>query len=753
MAREQSLSHPARHERFLDAFATDEWLGERHSFVRWYAVGLVIFGLVLIFLGDGEEAMALRLRYFLAGLVSLVLALFVWLWASRQSSLVALGVGSLLVGQVILATIWLQNHGALLFAPLPVVLLLLAGYPRVAVGGLLVWLLWIGAGPYFTSFSERMLAASAMLATVLATWGAQRSMIGRARWAWRHYLQAQHRLEETRDRKQELDSVLEELLHANRQLDLLNERLAAARTHAEEMQQSKAAFVAKVSHEFRTPLNMIIGMIDLVLETPHIYADALPPLLHDDLLIVHRNCEHLSSMINDVLDLSQTEAGRLTLQRQIGDLNDDVRHAVEVVRPLADKKGLALHLSLPDAPVLAALDQTRIRQVLLNLLSNAARYTSTGSITVGVSCDADSVIIDIADTGPGIDDADLMRIFEPFFQTSSLHGRSQSGTGLGLSISRQFVELHGGKLWVESEVGRGSTFYLRLPTQPPVAPPAKPERWIQADWVWHERVTRGPRPELPRLQRYVLYDSQESAHPLLDLAGEEMELVTAVTLDEAAALAADGASHALLINAGDGAELLPMLTHSREVARSTPIIGWTLPSPLQSARAAGAVDYLVKPVTRADLFGVLDDVPTPLRRVLVVDDEEDVQKLITRMIHSYAPQATVVCVADSDDAIRVLESAAPDVILLDLMLRRGTGWDVLAYKQRSPTLAALPAIIVSAQDPMEGPPLSPLLAVTQAGGLSAETLLRVTQALLNVLLPGSPALPPTHVENPDDGQV
>jgi signal transduction histidine kinase len=197
---------------------------------------------------------------------------------------------------------------------------------------------------------------------------------------WESLRQARGRMDESLDRKVELAQALEDLGNANRQLALANERSAALRTVAEEAQRSKAAFVARVSHEFRTPLNMIIGLVGIMVENPEMYAEELPPDLWADLEIVYRNCQHLSGMINDVLDLTQAEAGRLVLHKEQVDLGAIVESAIAVVWPMIDKKRLALQVSVPDDLPQVYCDPNRVRQVLLNLLSNAARFTAQGGI-------------------------------------------------------------------------------------------------------------------------------------------------------------------------------------------------------------------------------------------------------------------------------------------------------------------------------------------------------------------------------------
>jgi signal transduction histidine kinase len=199
---------------------------------------------------------------------------------------------------------------------------------------------------------------------------------------------------------------------------LANERTANLRAIAEEAQRTKTAFVANVSHEFRTPLNMILGLVELMVENPEIYAVSLSSSMRDDLNVVYRNCEHLANLINDVLDLTRMEAGYLTLHRERVDLQEIIEDSVTAIRPLMEKKRLALDVLVPDELPRVYCDRTRMQQVLLNLLSNAARYTDVGRITVQVVQQDQHVVISVADTGPGICSEDVGRIFEPFFQGS-----------------------------------------------------------------------------------------------------------------------------------------------------------------------------------------------------------------------------------------------------------------------------------------------------------------------------------------------
>jgi signal transduction histidine kinase len=246
-----------------------------------------------------------------------------------------------------------------------------------------------------------------------------------------------------------------------RQKQLLEE-LTVAKSAAEAADRMKSAFLATMSHELRTPLNSIVGFSGILLQG---MAGPLNAEQTKQLEMVCRSSEHLLSLINDVLDLSKIEAGQLQLDLGPFDLQTAIRRAVESVRGLASKKGLALELQI--APEVGNLvsDERRVVQVLLNLLSNAIKFTDEGSIGVEAKIDAGRVVVCVRDTGMGIREEEVERLFKPFSQLDSGTTKRHEGTGLGLSICRRLVDLLGGRLWVKSVFGEGSTFCFELPIE------------------------------------------------------------------------------------------------------------------------------------------------------------------------------------------------------------------------------------------------------------------------------------------------
>jgi signal transduction histidine kinase len=222
----------------------------------------------------------------------------------------------------------------------------------------------------------------------------------------------------------------------------------------------KSQFLANMSHELRTPLNAILGYTELILDS--IYGET-PPKMRSVLERVQINGRHLLGLINDVLDLSKIEAGELRLSLTDYSLEEVVRTVFTGVEALAAGKGLAFRTEISAALPRGHGDERRIAQVLLNLTGNAIKFTDAGEVTINASAHAGSFTVAVRDTGPGIDEADQARIFGEFQQVDSSSTRAKGGSGLGLSIAKRIVEMHGGRIWVESTPGTGSTFSFSLP--------------------------------------------------------------------------------------------------------------------------------------------------------------------------------------------------------------------------------------------------------------------------------------------------
>jgi signal transduction histidine kinase len=222
----------------------------------------------------------------------------------------------------------------------------------------------------------------------------------------------------------------------------------------------KSEFLANMSHELRTPLNAILGYTELIID--NIYGD-VPDKIKDILERVEKNGRHLLNLINDVLDLSKIEAGGLTLSLKDYSMKDVIQTVFTSVEALAAEKNLDLKMEVSEDLKTGKGDEQRIAQVILNLIGNAIKFTEQGTIVVKANVSNESFLISVSDTGPGLSETDQKDIFDEFRQVDSSSTRAKGGTGLGLSISKKIAEMHGGRIWVDSVLGKGSTFSFTLP--------------------------------------------------------------------------------------------------------------------------------------------------------------------------------------------------------------------------------------------------------------------------------------------------
>ncbi len=238
------------------------------------------------------------------------------------------------------------------------------------------------------------------------------------------------------------------------------DELIGAKQEAEKANDAKSQFLANMSHELRTPLNAVLGFTELVIDGTY---GKVPPAILEAMERVERNGQHLLGLINDVLDLSKIEAGRLTLSHGRYDMADVVRTVESSLSPLAEEKRIDLSCHVPEQMPPGWGDARRITQALMNLVGNAIKFTEAGDVTVRVETDGDWFRVTVSDTGPGIAETDLQAIFDDFYQVDGSLSRQQGGTGLGLAIARRMIEMHGGQLWVESTLGQGADFHFTVP--------------------------------------------------------------------------------------------------------------------------------------------------------------------------------------------------------------------------------------------------------------------------------------------------
>ncbi|MGQ9681568.1 MAG: ATP-binding protein, partial [Anaerolineae bacterium] len=409
-----------------------------------------------------------------------------------------------------------------------------------------------------------------------------------------------------------------------------------------------------------------------------------PSTLRRDVSQIYESSRHLLELINDVLDLARVDRVEMPLHAEPADLCATVREATTTSADLLRGREIELRTVLPPALPRLTFDRTRIRQVLLNLLNNAARFTEKGSITVEITCDERDVIVSVSDTGVGIPAEELPRVFDEFHQGDMSLRRRHEGAGLGLAISKRFVELHGGRIWAESTAGQGSRFCFTLP--------------ISAQAAVGQLVTsRAPEPQPASDQAtVVLVDPDAAVGGLLQryLNGYRVEQVSA--LGEARAQVEQWHPRALLINTPPGSDLGEILEQSlAHVPRRVPVITCSLPSQSWLSGRMGIVSCLSKPVTRDDLLQAVRSVPGA-QRILVVDDSRSFTQLVARFLSSAPEQYTVWRAYNEEEALAQIHRSRPDLILLDLVMPGMGGLRLLDKIRQQDSLEGLPVLIVTA---------------------------------------------------------
>lgn len=552
-----------------------------------------------------------------------------------------------------------------------------------------------------------------------------------------NYRLAREELERLREERVQLAQAQEDYALANKELARLSERLGALQQVAEEARRVKEDFVARVSHELRTPLNMIIGFSEVIMRSPQQYGNSIPSALLADIDSIMRNSHHLSRLVDDILDLSQVETGHMALTKEWASLGEVIEEAVSVVKGLFDSKGLYLRREAPaDLPPVFC-DSTRIRQVIINLLGNAARFTERGGVTICVRLENELFEVGIADTGTGISPTERLRVFEPFQQVDSSLRRHKGGTGLGLAISKQFVEVHGGRMWLESELGAGTTFLFTLPVFAPDAelqPREAPQRWFSPYSEYNPRTRAANLPAPIAAPRFVLVEDEDSLQRLFTRYMDAVDLAAVRSLEDAIAETQRSPARALVLNTPGGLEETAVQESLGRLPFGTPVISCWLPGREEAARRMGLVDYLVKPATREDIFNALAKV-AGVKRVLLVDDEPEILRLFVRILSGGENGFSVLQAMDGRRALQLMRSRKPDVVLLDLVMPEMSGYQVLQEKSLDPSIRDIPVIVVSSQNPSGQMSMSKTISATRGSGLSVQELFQCIEALTGILVP------------------
>jgi len=503
---------------------------------------------------------------------------------------------------------------------------------------------------------------------------------------------AQHNEAELRDRQGQLARTVKALDEAYRRLEYLNYDLARAREEAEETRLVKQQFVTSVSHELRTPLNVVVALSEMMYLSPQRYgAGALPPALRGDVREVYRSSQHLLHLIDDVLDMAQIEAGEIKLRQQPVHLRDVVAEALDMIRPLVRETEVALKTDVPADLPPVLIDRNRVQQVLLNLLNNARRFTGRGGISVQASLEAGQVKVTVSDTGIGIPPGEHDRMFKEFHQLDGPATRGEDGSGLGLAISKRFIEMHGGRIWLESDgvPGQGSRFHFTLPVEG--------ARMVEVSTLQGTRKLPG----LPsgRGRTLLLLDQDATIARMLEQRLDDYQIVPVGDVVEVPRLVDELHARAVVVNPARSKQARQLVSELRRQLgdSSLPIVFCPLVGERRLGESLGVVDYLTKPVTREALVALLDRLGEGVRRILVVDDNPQMVRLLSRMLQMAEREYEVLRAYDGQEGLREMRSQHPDLVLLDLVMPGMDGYDVLARIQDDAELRDIPVAVITAQ--------------------------------------------------------
>ncbi len=511
-------------------------------------------------------------------------------------------------------------------------------------------------------------------------------------------------LQTYKDTSEELDKVLS-----------LSKDLEAARDEAKEASEAKSKFLANMSHELRTPLNGIIGYADLLLEECE---DEGNEMMAEDLTKITQSGSHLLSIINDILDMSKIEAGKMELFVSEFNISDLVEQIKNISQSLADKNNNKIIYEVADGLSSMKGDETRLRQCVVNLISNAVKFTENGTVKVRVESDNkpdEGLIISVADTGIGMTEKQLQKIFEDFTQADDETTAKFGGTGLGLAITRNLVTMMQGTVGVESTLDVGSTFTISLP------------RYLEPKQTVSEEIVGDTGPLV------LIVDDDLNIHDLACriLIQNGYRTISATDGSRGIEIAREKNPSLILLDImmpeKDGWEVLKELRNDADLA-NIPVLVTSVLEEQKTAEALGARAYVSKPIDKKQLLDTLKSLDIEsTSKVLIIDDDPDVRELVSRMLQN--ENIETIEAKNGQEGIKMLEQN-PDLIILDLEMPVMNGFEFLEQTTTNIPIIIFSGLELSKQD-VEGLQSQTLGLITKDKLDSGDKLLEAINGALN----------------------